>query len=413
MVAARPKSLDATGRDGLLMRRRVYRHKTDFLISGLAWSNKPGEPFQLALCSLIKGKKNCVQIVRLSKDDHDQEIRSVSAFAHQLPPTKLLWMPRPQNYGLAPCHNQFSDSTNSLLATSSDQLRLWRVQHKGHTVSNAPSGSMRGYKSVEQNSPEVDVKLECLLSPSPNTEGLLEDLDSIRKRPLTSFDWNEIDPRLIVATSLDQTCTLWNVEYEKPVVTYKSGSVKKVEHLAMGKVSKRLVAHEAPAYGVSFSRYGSGRDVFVSVGGDRSLRSFDARILNTVILYEWEDVKGRALVRVDCSKQSENLISFFAIESNEVQILDIRKPGELVCSLTKHTNDVNCMSWAPHSATHLTTASDDKQALIWNLDTQTGSLEEPLLGYKAEGRINAMSWSSAHPDWIAIAYSNYLELLRV
>lgn len=29
--------------------------------------------------------------------------------------------------------------------------------------------------------------------------------------PLTSFDWNEVDPNLIVTSSIDTTCTVWNV----------------------------------------------------------------------------------------------------------------------------------------------------------------------------------------------------------
>jgi len=30
--------------------------------------------------------------------------------------------------------------------------------------------------------------------------------------PLTSFDWNESDPSIIGTSSIDTTCTIWNIE---------------------------------------------------------------------------------------------------------------------------------------------------------------------------------------------------------
>jgi len=30
--------------------------------------------------------------------------------------------------------------------------------------------------------------------------------------PLTSFDWNEVDPNLIGTSSIDTTCTIWGLE---------------------------------------------------------------------------------------------------------------------------------------------------------------------------------------------------------
>jgi WD repeat-containing protein 68 len=30
--------------------------------------------------------------------------------------------------------------------------------------------------------------------------------------PLTSFDWNETDPTIVGTSSIDTTCTIWNVE---------------------------------------------------------------------------------------------------------------------------------------------------------------------------------------------------------
>jgi WD repeat-containing protein 68 len=34
--------------------------------------------------------------------------------------------------------------------------------------------------------------------------------------PLTSFDWNETNPDLIGTSSIDTTCTIWNIQVRVP-----------------------------------------------------------------------------------------------------------------------------------------------------------------------------------------------------
>lgn len=36
--------------------------------------------------------------------------------------------------------------------------------------------------------------------------------------PLTSFDWNEVDPNLLGTSSIDTTCTIWGLEVCEPFV---------------------------------------------------------------------------------------------------------------------------------------------------------------------------------------------------
>lgn len=38
---------------------------------------------------------------------------------------------------------------------------------------------------------------------------------------------------------------------------------------------------------------------------------------------------------------------------------------------------------------------------------------DPILAYTAEAEINNLQWSSAHPDWVAIAFENKVQMLRV
>lgn len=84
--------------------------------------------------------------------------------------------------------------------------------------------------------------------------------------PLTSFDWNETDPNILGASSIDTTCTIWGLETGQ-VVGKVSGSVK-----------TQLIAHDKEVHDIAFTRAGGGRDLFASVGSDGSVRMFDLRL---------------------------------------------------------------------------------------------------------------------------------------
>lgn len=72
--------------------------------------------------------------------------------------------------------------------------------------------------------------------------------------PLTSFDWNYDNLSLIGTSSIDTTCTIWDIE--------KSA------------VYTQLIAHDKEVYDISFS---PDRNLFASVGADGSCRQFDLR----------------------------------------------------------------------------------------------------------------------------------------
>lgn len=376
-------------------KREVYRFETDWLISSLAWSNEPGEPLQLALSSYIEDYTNHVQLVSLARDTNDQELKSVATFYHPYPATKILWIPRSaDNHTYSP----------RLLATTADYLRIWRVQeNKSNSLTQAGGYLNRSVDSTD--SLEVEVKLECLLNSNRGSKLCT---------PLTSFDWNDADPNMIVTSSVDTTCAVWDLETSTLVSSTRS---PQSEFLISGSLRTQLVAHDHQVYDVSFSRFSSSRSVFVSSSGDGSVRLFDLRRLSTsTVLYEVDGSKPfeqRALVRVSCSKLDTNLVSTFASNSNEILIIDIRNPGRPVGTLSNHTANLNGMSWAAHSAHHICSAADDCQALIWELSKLPDPIAEPLLAYRAGGKINAISWSFSQPDWIAIGFQNYLELLRV
>lgn len=384
-------------------KREVYQFQSDWLISSIAWSNVPSESFDLAISSYIEDYTNWVQLVSLEKDDFDQEIRRVTSFKHPYPATKILWIPRPADS---------KQQLPQLLATSADYLRLWRVE-EGSSDSSLLFEDRTTIEANNSQSPTsrshdtTNVKLECLLNTNKGLKHCA---------PLTSFDWNDVDPSIIVTASVDTTCAVWDIETSKLVdkTTVNTSSSSENSSCVL---RSQIIAHNHEVYDVSFSRYGTGRDVFVTAGGDGSVRLFDLRRLSTSsMLYEADKntpSDRKALVRACCNKQKSNYVSAFAINSQEILMLDTRNTGRPVAVLENHNDDLNSMSWAPHSADHLCSAANDQQALIWELSKLPNSVDQPLLAYRANGKINVISWSSSHSDWIAIAFKNYLELLRV
>jgi len=87
--------------------------------------------------------------------------------------------------------------------------------------------------------------MECLLNNNKNSEFCA---------PLTSFDWNETDPSIIGTSSIDTTCTIWNVETNQ--------------------AKTQLIAHDKEVYDIAFA---PSADVFASAGADGSVRMFDLR----------------------------------------------------------------------------------------------------------------------------------------
>ncbi|VDP89173.1 unnamed protein product [Echinostoma caproni] len=179
-----------------------------------------------------------------------------------------------------------------------------------------------------------------------------------------------------------------------------------------GRVESQLIAHDKEVYDIAFSRAGSGRDMFASVGADGSVRMFDIRNLkHSTIIYE--DLNHAPLLRLAWNKQDTNYLATFAVDSVEVIILDLRVPCTPVARLNSHRAYVNGLAWAPHSSCHLCTASEDCQALIWDIQSMPRAIEDPILAYTAAGEINQIQWSSTQPDWIAICYNSAMEILRV
>ena len=79
------------------------------------------------------------------------------------------------------------DSTREMVATTSDCLRLWDL-----------SGDPRRSHTLSQRSKLSNAKSE-------------------HTAPLTSFCWSTIDPSSIVTSSIDTTCTIWDINTNQAV----------------------------------------------------------------------------------------------------------------------------------------------------------------------------------------------------
>ena len=139
-----------------------------------------------------------------------------------------------------------------LLATSGDHLRLWSLPaSKPYSSSNSIT---RSANIGDQSAPKLQAL--ALLSNSKSPE---------HTAPLTSLDWNTLSPSLIITSSIDTTCTIWDI----PSLTAKT----------------QLIAHDKEVFDVRFCA--NSMDVFVSCGADGSVRMFDLRSLeHSTIIYE-------------------------------------------------------------------------------------------------------------------------------
>jgi WD repeat-containing protein 68 len=339
----------ATSEDkGPPKRKEIYTYQAPWPIYGMNWSVRADQRFRLAIGSFEEEYNNSVRIIQLDEETH--QFVDNGGFEHPYPTTKIMWIP------------DQAGTRRDLLATSGDYLRLWMVQEN---------------KSV---------RLECLLNNNKNTEFCA---------PLTSFDWNEQDPSIIGTSSIDTTCTIWDINKMQ--------------------AKTQLIAHDKEVYDLAFAH---STNVFASVGADGSVRMFDLRSLeHSTIIYEDSGGQGGSpmpLIRLAWNKQDPNYLATATMDSNKVVILDIRVPSVPCETLDGHTQCVNSIAWAPHSSCHICTAGDDNQALIWDLSSMGPKpIEDPILAYYAEAEVNQLQWSKVQPDWVAIAFDKKLQILRV
>lgn len=314
----------------------------------------------------------------------------VAEATHSYPVTRLLWEP-PSS----------TKQSTDLLATSGDHLRLWSLP--SDTPSN-PGNSITG-----RGREVAATKLTplALLSNSKTPD---------HTAPLTSLDWNTVSPSLIITSSIDTTCTIWDI----PSLTAKT----------------QLIAHDKEVYDVRFCA--NSVDVFVSCGQDGSVRMFDLRSLeHSTIIYEPTGKEDRVdanggkmsptlaqqtmsnpppLLRIATSPHDTQLLATFAQDSNVIRILDTRQPGQALLELRGHGGAVNCIDWSPTRRGQLASGGDDCQVLLWDLMSQqqtngtpqSDSIRSPAASWQCDYEVGNLGWVPRVPsdeagEWLGVS----------
>ncbi|KAH8119190.1 WD40 repeat-like protein [Phellopilus nigrolimitatus] len=415
---------------------------------------RPRSAFRLALGSFTEDARNRLAVVGLQdervlvEDDYDYaqhaDFVTLVEAHHGYPATSVQWQP-------AAAAAAGMGGGAELLATSGDALRVWEYAGDG---AGAQGG---GYVGVKQAGGGHRLTLKSTLSGSkvqqPGNTGA----------PITNFSWNEKTPSMIVTSSIDTTCTVWNIETASAVT--------------------QLIAHDREVYDVAWLP--GSTDIFVSVGADGSLRAFDLRSLeHSTILYETPTPKPQSaaavsaaaagrpatapLLRIAFNPADANYMSTFHIDNNDVQILDMRSPGQPVLELKAHRAPINALGWGSADQPLLATAADDCQLLLWDITQQpvrppssslsqqahvpnsprgsapasgaspsasasstTSSkkakvLADPVLAYTAPAEISNLCWSpqiagmtmasghsTAPGEWVAITMGRNIKALKV
>lgn len=327
----------------------VYTYAAQWPIYALAWSIRHDKNPRLAIGSFLEDYTNKIELVHFNHETFNFTTDPRLVFDHPYAPTNIMFFPS-------------KDDTNpDIIATSGDNLRLWEIH-------------------------DNRVELKCLL----NGGNKVRDNSAI-----TSFDWAEFDTRRVATSSVDTTCTIWDIEREA--------------------LDTQLVAHDKEVFDISWG----GFNVFASVSGDGSLRVFDLRDKEkSTIIYE-NPAQDCPLLRLEWNKGDPRFMATVGMDSTKVVIMDIRVPTTPLMELNKHNGSVSAISWSPNIGRLLCSSGDDSRALIWEVmetgfqPRNDGDDVKPEMWYESTAEINQVRWSPTQMDWIALAVLNRLQLLKV
>ncbi|PWY98973.1 WD40 repeat-like protein [Testicularia cyperi] len=304
-------------------------------------------------------------------------------------------------------HDNYPD--RELLASTADCLRIWEVHRNEYSdpysssyVGGGSGSGAPGSSGADAGKLPFSLREKSVLAHSKNTKS--------PPAPLTSFSWNTPSPNLIVTSSIDTTCTIWDLPTRTALT--------------------QLIAHDREVYDVDWCP--GSADVFASVGADGSVRVFDLRSLeHSTIIYETgtapvtesrpgtsmstssratstRNIPPAPLLRIAFNPWDANYLATFHLESDSVQILDVRAPGSPILELRGHSSAVNAIAWGPPSVGAgalgpskgmVCSAADDAQVLVYDLASTT------LRTASAQGR-RSRNGHAASPAPGSIAYSH-------
>lgn len=326
-----------------VLTKPICEYEAKHPLFGLDWSN---EDF-ICLGSYRDGSMNSLHVI------HSGDLLSWERVAEcnvTFPVSAIQWQPslsHPRRFG-----------------TCSDSLRIWSFCEEESALREQLNLSLCKYDKQQQGASRTNAAAggSGSVQNSPRQQqGLIGELP-----PITSFHWNPVDPNLLISSSIDTTCIVWDLQSSNYVRT-------------------QLIAHDSEVFDVRFLTQTT--QLFSSCGGDGSVRVFDLRCLaHSTIIYEppsspatlqpstgltssvADSDEGIPLLRLEPSPFDPNVIATFALASPRILILDMRNPGSPVLVLEGHSASVNQIKWHPSKRNVLLTCADDCQVLCWDLN---------------------------------------------
>lgn len=360
------------------------------------------------------------------------------------PVTHLQWDPQMLLYG---------SSTSERLAASSEVLRLYKVVDNGdsftlqqtHTLANNTAASTTSSNSTNSSNSSSSKTTTEYINTYP---------------PVTSFDWNKTDLNILITSSVDTTCTVWDLHRSHPRTSVTATGANNNNNnnnnddmTDTAAVKTQLIAHDSEVFDVKFMHKST--NVFASVGNDGSMRVFDLRSLeHSTIIYEPPPIpvsssgssslgnpnsstfNSKALLTLSTSNIDQHHLATVGINSNQVIIIDMRMPGIPVVTIDGSLGGINhslinLIKWHPTS-NYLLTGGDDCQALVWDINnlptSSSGSggvgvggatshsngtnnvnnghsgmiIDTPVLAYTEDLEINNVCWRQNQGDWMGV-----------
>lgn len=327
--------------------QRPAYFETHWPLYAASWSNPDWTGAEyVAVGTFTEDTHNRVQVCRVDRSvdalsgSPSMSFGTVGEAIVPYPITKLAWEPAGRQQA-----GPVGGAVGPRLLSTSDCLRIW--------------------------------ELELETSKLHQRAALVNKSKSEYTPPITSFDWNRVEPSLVITSSIDTTCTVWDISAQS--------------------ARTQLIAHDSEVYDVAFAA--DSVDVFASVGADGSVRVFDLRALDhSTIIYE--PPQPVPLVRIAANPHDRNMLATMAADSNRIFVLDVRSPAVPIATLDGHQRAINSISWNPARRNLLASGSDDHQVLLWDLNAEATA--GPLVSaYTDTAEVNNVAWS-ASGDWLGV-----------
>ena len=317
----------------------VCEYGAHFPLYGVDWSIED----YVCIGSYKEDSRNKLQVIHspdLFKWDNVAECDVI------YPVSNIQWMP--------------SAFRSRKIATASDSLRIWSLNTEENKLEEQLNLSLCKFHKQHPNNKAFVGLSQIPTKTSDVNPSVLGEFP-----PIKSFHWNPVDTNILISSSIDTTCIVWDLQSSNYVKT-------------------QLIAHDSEVFDVRFLTQST--QLFASCGGDGSVRVFDLRCLaHSTIIYEpptsepgtgnnssrsdSTDENSHALLRLEPSPHDPNVLATFAIASNEILILDMRNPDSPLVVLNGHSASINQIKWHPTKKNTLISCSDDCQVLFWDISS--------------------------------------------